>query len=518
MKDTEVLMKTYTREQVYDASVKYFDGDHLAADVFINKYALSKDEVFYEQTPKDMHKRIAKEFARVEKRYKNPMSQKEIFDLLDNFKYIVPQGSPMSGIGNDLSIQSLGNCFVLESPFDSYGGICKSDQELVQLMKRRAGVGFDISTLRPKNQPTQNSAKTTDGIGVFMERFSNSCREVAQNGRRGALMLSLSVHHPEVRTFTKIKNDLTKVTGANISLRLSDEFLSSVDKNKDYELRWPVEDDNAVIREQTDAKAIWNEIIHNAWSTAEPGLLFWDNIIKGSPADIYADIDPRFKTVSTNPCAEITMGPDSCRLLLVNLLSFVIDPFTDNAYFDYEKFAEVVVKAQRLMDDLIELEIEKIDKILAKIESDPEPSIVKLTELRLWKNFRETCVKGRRTGLGITALGDALAAMNIIYGSNEAIAETEEIYKALAVNSYKSSIIMAKERGAFEIWNYAKEKNHEYVSRIISCLPAEYQDMYKEYGTKKCRQYDHSSRRKCIATNKNNIWYRVCISSRVLEK
>ncbi len=484
-------MKKYTREEVYSKSVEYFDGDHLASDVFANKYALKKGKDYFESTPDDMHKRIAKELGRIEKKYKNPISEEEIYGLLKDFKYIVPQGSPMSGIGNDLSIQSLGNCFVIQSPHDSYGGIMKSDQELVQLMKRRAGVGMDISTLRPKDQVTQNAAGTTDGVGVFMERYSNSCREVAQNGRRGALMLSMSVHHPEIRTFVGIKHDKTKVTGANISVRLTDEFLEVVEQDEDYhtglddgcyETRWPVDSKNPVIKNRLNASSIWNEIIYHAWADAEPGLLFWDTIIRTSPADLYADIDARFRTVSTNPCGEIPMGEDSCRLLIINLLSFVVNPFTEDAYFDYEKFAEVSVKAQRLMDDLIDLEIEKIDKILAKIKSDPEPEYVKSVELRVWENFRETCTLGRRTGLGITALGDALAAVNIIYGSEEAITETEEIYKTLAINSYKASIIMAKERGAFELWDYKKEKDHTYLSRIISCLPLKYQNMYKKYG------------------------------------
>ncbi len=466
----------YTKEEAIKASVDYFNGDELAADVFVKKYALRDGQIFYEKTPDDMHKRLTKEFARIEKKYPNAMSEDEIYNLLKGFKYVVPQGSPMSAIGNNYQLQSLGNCFVIESPMDSYGGIIKTDQELAQLMKRRAGVGFDISNIRPKGLPTNNAARTTDGIAVFMERFSNTCREVAQGGRRGAELMSISVHHPEIRTFINIKRDRTKVTGANISVRLSDEFLNAVKNNEEFELRWPVNSKNPKLSKKVDARELWDEIVFNAWENAEPGLMFWDNIIKNSPADIYAGIDGRFKTTSSNPCGEIVMGQDSCRLLLLNLKSFVKNPFRKDAFFDFDHFNECVIKAQRLMDDVIDLELETIDRILNKIKNDPEPMRIKQTEYNLWEDFKDTCQLGRRTGLGITALGDALAAIGIVYGSDDSINMTEKIYKALALGSHRSSCILAKERGAFPLHNHELEEasSCDYLKRIWEADPEIY--------------------------------------------
>jgi ribonucleoside-diphosphate reductase alpha chain len=416
----------------------------------------------------DMHHRLSKEFARIEKKYPNPMNEEEIFGLLDKFKYIIPQGSPMFGVGNDHFIQSLGNCFVIASPEDSYGSILKTDQEMVQLMKRRAGVGVDISNIRPKGLPTKNAAKTTDGISVFMERYSNSCREVAQSGRRGALMISNHINHPEVETFINIKQNTKKVTGANVSIRITNEFMSAVKNNNDFILRWPINSKNPTITKTVKAKEVWGQIIHSAWASAEPGLLFWDHIIDNSPADIYAEKYPNFKTQSTNPCGELPLGLDSCRLLVVNLLSFVINPFGKKAKFDFELYATVCQKAQRLMDDLVDLEIEKIEKIIAKINSDPEPDAIKAIELNMWEQFLQSCKQGRRTGTGITALGDCLAALNIKYGSKQSIEMTDEIYKQLMTNTYKSSCIMAGERGAFPIFDKEMEKGHKFISFALS--------------------------------------------------
>lgn len=478
------MNNSYTYSQVLEASTSYFNGDEFAAKVFVDKYALQNlSGEYLELTPTDMHHRLAKEFARIESKYPNPLSEKDIFNLLDHYKYIVPQGSPMFGIGNDFYTQSLGNCFVVNSPYDSYGGILHTDQELTQLMKRRCGVGTDISNIRPKGLATNNAAKTTDGIGIFMERFSNTTREVAQSGRRGALMLSISVNHPEIETFINIKKDLKKVTGANISIRLSDEFMNAVKNNKDYILRWPVEAtiSEAKVTKKVKAKDIWDQIIDCAWTSAEPGVLFWDRIIDNSPADIYSKLYPNFRTQSTNPCGELPLGLDSCRLLLTNLLSFVKHPFTDKAEFDFNYFAEVVKISQRLMDDLIDLEIEKISKILTKIKSDPEPEYIKQVEIRMWEQFLESCQQGRRTGTGITALGDCLAALNIKYGSEESILMTEEIYKTLAINAYKSSCIMAKERGAFPIFNKDLELNHPYLTLLLNA-DSELNSLYNEYG------------------------------------
>lgn len=466
-------------DEALQASLEYFDGDELAAKVFLTKYALTTPTGdILEKTPADMHKRLAKEFARIEATYPNGLSEEKIFSYLDRFKYIVAQGSPMAGIGNPYQVMSISNCFVIDAPADSYGGILKADQEEAQIMKRRGGVGFDISTIRPRGVMTNNAAKTTDGIGVFMERFSNTCREVAQGGRRGALMLSISVHHPEIETFINIKRDLKKVTGANISVRLSDEFMNAVKDGTEVELRWPVNSKNPKIKTTVDAKKLWTQIIESAHASAEPGLLFWDTITKWSPADAY----PAFRTVSTNPCGEITLSPyDSCRLLLVNTVNFVKDPFTSKAAFDFDKYGEVVRVAQRLMDDIIDLELECIDKILHKIEEDPEQSDVKRTEIELWQKIRHACVQGRRTGLGVTAIGDMVAAMNVRYGSEESIELIEEVYKHLALNSYRSSVQMAAERGAFPAYDYELEKNHPFINRIMN-LDADLWHDWKTYG------------------------------------
>jgi len=468
-------------DEAFKASLEYFQGDDLAANVFVSKYALiDKEGNLHEKSPDDMHKRLAAEFSRVESKYPNPIPEEEIYELFRDFKYIVPQGSPMSGIGNPYQVQSISNCFVIESPHDSYGGILKADQELVQIAKRRGGVGFDISTIRPKGRATGNCARTTDGIEVFMERFSNSCREVAQNGRRGALMLTISVHHPQVLDFIKIKRDLTKVTGANISVRLSDEFLDCVKSGKEYQQRWPVDSSDPDVSYMVNAQEVWDEIISSAHACAEPGLLFWDTAKSQTPADIYHENG--FGSTSTNPCGEIILSPyDSCRLMLLNLSSFVNNPYTENASFDFEKLADITQKAQRLMDDMIDLEIEQVEKILAKINNDPEPEEVKAIERNLWTKIKEQALKGRRTGLGVTAVGDALAALGIIYGSDESVGVVEEFYKTLTVNAYRSSCIMAKERGAFPIHDHEKEKDHEFLTRIWEEAPDIY-GMNKETG------------------------------------
>ena len=447
-------------------STEYFDGDELAASVFVTKYALcDKFENFFEETPDDMHKRLAREFARIERKYENPLSEKEIYTLFKDFKFVIPQGSPMAGIGNEYQVQSLSNCFVIESPWDSYGGILKADQELVQIAKRRGGVGFDISSIRPKGLSTANAARTTDGIEVFMDRFSNSCREVAQGGRRGALMITISVHHPQISDFIKIKHDLTRVTGANISIKLTDEFMLAVEDDSDVELRFPVDSDDPVMKKMVRAKDLWNEIVSSAHKTAEPGLLFWDTAKKLTPSDIYTD--QGFGSVSTNPCGEIILSKyDSCRLMLINLSSFVAKPFDKNSRFNFNKMSDVAYKAQRLMDDMIDLEIEQIDKIIEKISADPEPINIKKIEIDLWKGIRNQAVRGRRTGLGVTAVGDTLAKLGIVYGSDESIEIVEKIYKTLAVSAYRSSCVMAKERGAFPVHNFSKETYHPFLRRI----------------------------------------------------
>ncbi len=473
-------MATY--DEVFAESLEYFKGDELAASVFATKYALQdKEGNFLETNPDQMHKRLASEFARVEAKYDNAMPEEEIYSLLKDFKYVVPQGSPMSGIGNKHQIQSLSNCFVVDNPQDSYGGILKTDQEQVQIMKRRGGVGFDISTIRPRGLRTSNAAKTTDGIGVFMERFSNSCREVAQGGRRGALMLTISVHHPDIETFINIKRDLSKVTGANISIRLTDEFMQAVENESNYELRFPVEpEEERVVTQQASATDIWDQIIESAHGSAEPGLLFWDNVLNYTPAEIYKD--QGFHTISTNPCSEITLSAyDSCRLLLLNLTSFVDNPFQDNARFDYELFSDHAQKAQRLMDDLIDLEIECVDRIIAKIKKDPESKDAKRVELELWQKIRKAALDGRRTGLGVTGLGDTLAMLNLNYGSPDSIQETEDIYRTLAIAAYKSSCQLAAERGAFPVYNYEQEEGHPFMERLFKAYP-QLRHLHREHG------------------------------------
>lgn len=452
-----------------DKVVEYFGGDDLAADVF-NKYALRDvDGKRLETLPTDTFRRLSKEFARIEAKYPNPMSEDEIFSLLDGFKKVVPQGSPLSGIGNPYQLQSLSNCFVIDQPHDSYGGILFADQEQVQIMKRRGGVGMDVSKIRPKGQPTTNAARTTDGIGVFMERFSNSTREVAQGGRRGALMLTIDCRHPEIETFIDIKRDLKKVTGANISIRFTDEFMQAVERGDEFTLRWPVELNpaDAEITKVVNAKQVWDKFVDAAWTSAEPGALFWDTVVNNGIVDCYSDVG--YKTISTNPCGEIPLSPyDSCRLMVVNLTSFVSNPFTPNAKFNYDDFISVVGKAQRLMDDLVDLEVECVDRILEKIENDPQPNSVKMIEKMLWAKIREAGLNGRRTGLGITGLGDTLAALNIQYGSQLSIETTEAIYQYLAMGAHRSSCQMAVERGAFKVFDYNKEKDHPYLSRVMN--------------------------------------------------
>lgn len=481
-------MAGHTYLKALESSLEYFNGDIFAADVFVNKYALQNQQgEFLELSPADMHMRLAKEFARIEKKYPNPLSEETIFSLLNHFRYIVPQGSPMSAIGNPFQIQSLSNCFVIQGvhsdKFDSYGGIMLADQELAQIMKRRGGVGLDVSGIRPKDALTNNAAKTTDGIAVFMERFSNTCREVAQNGRRGAEMQTLSVNHPEIETFIKIKRDLKKVTGANISIKLNDDFMTAVKKDAEYTLRWPVDakPSEAKITKTVRAKDIWNQIIHSAWFSAEPGLLFWDTVKRNTPSDLYHAFG--HESISTNPCGEIVLPAyDACRLTVMNLASYVDKPFTKNASFNFKLFNEHVIIAQRLMDDIIDLEIEQVDKILAKIKADPEPDEVKATELNLWNKIRAMNISGRRTGLGITALGDCLAMLGIKYGAPESIQMTKKIYRALAVGAHTSSCIMAKERGAFPLFDYKLEKNHEYLNNIMDDCDRSVSAMWKKTG------------------------------------
>jgi ribonucleoside-diphosphate reductase alpha chain len=473
----------YTYDEVLKASLDYFNGDELASSVFAGKYALQDSEGNYlELTPDDMHQRLASAFAGIETKYDNAMYYEDIYNLFKDFKYIIPQGSPMSGIGNEAKIQSLSNCFVIEAPADSYAGILKTDQEQVQIMKRRGGVGFDISTIRPKGMITSNAAKTTDGIEVFLDRFSNSCREVAQGGRRGALMLSISVHHPQIMEFIKIKSDLSRVTGANISVRVTNEFMEAVKLGQQYEQRWPVDaEDPEVSNKDISAMEVWNALIEGAHTSAEPGVLFWDTATQMTPSDAY--VEDGFGSVSTNPCGEIILSPyDSCRLMLINLTSFVKNSWKDNALFDYGHFREVTKKAQRLMDDMIDLEIEQIDKILTKIDNDPESDDVKYYEKGLWQKIKEVATKGRRTGLGITGLGDAIAMLGQRYGSEESIKTTEEIYKWLSLASYEESIQLAKERGAFEVFNHHKEKDHPFIERIINELTPEVVEDYRTYG------------------------------------
>ncbi len=477
------MKETYTYEQAYEATVKYFGGDELAARVWTSKYAL-KDSFgnLYELTPDDMHRRIAAEIARVETKYPNPMSAGEVFGLLRDFRYIVPQGSPMAGIGNTMQTGSLSNCFVIgmDGHPDSYGGIMRIDEEQVQLMKRRGGVGHDLSHLRPKGAPVKNSALTSTGLVPFMERYSNSTREVAQDGRRGALMLSVSVRHPDAEAFIDAKMTEGKVTGANVSVKIDDEFMRCASEGTPYHQQFPVWSNNPEVVKETDAKALWAKIVHNAWQSAEPGVLFWDTIKRESVPDCYADLG--FETVSTNPCGEIPLCPyDSCRLVAINLYSYVKNPFTSEAEFDFALFAEHVGKAQRIMDDIIDLEMEKIDAIIAKIASDPETAEVKSAEQHLWEKIRAKTLKGRRTGCGITGEGDMLAALGLRYGTPEATNYSAEVHKRLALAYYRASVVMAKERGAFEVYDAEREKNNPFILRLKEADPQLYADMVK-YG------------------------------------
>lgn len=475
--------KTYTYQQAYEASLKYFDGDELAARVWATKYAL-KDSFgnLFELTPDDMHWRIAREIARIENKYPNPMSAERLFELMSHFRYIVPQGSPMAGIGNNFQVGSLSNCFVvgLDGEPDSYGGILKIDEEQVQLMKRRGGVGHDLSHIRPKGSPVKNSALTSTGLVPFMVRYSNSTREVAQDGRRGALMLTVSIKHPDAESFIDAKMEEGKVTGANVSVRIDDAFMQAAVEGKPYHQQYPVESDKPLYEKETDAARLWAKIVHNAWRSAEPGILFWDTITRESVPDCYADLG--FKTISTNPCGEIPLCPyDSCRLIAINLYSYVKNPFTPQATFDYELFADHVACAQRMMDDIIDLEMEKIEKILDKIKSDPETQEVKTTELNLWNKIRTKTLKGRRTGVGTTGEGDMIAAMGLRYGTPEATEFSVSVHRALALAAYGSSVQMAKERGAFEIYDAKREENNPYINRLREASPELYEEMVK-YG------------------------------------
>ena len=472
--------KTYTFDEAFKASLDYFTGDELAAKVWVNKYAL-KDAFgnIYEESPNDMHHRLASEIARVEKKYPNPLSEQELFDLFDHFRYIVPQGSPMTGIGNDYQIASLSNCFVigLDGQADSYGAIIRIDEEQVQLMKRRGGVGHDLSHIRPKGSPVKNSALTSTGLVPFMERYSNSTREVAQDGRRGALMLSVSIKHPDSEAFIDAKMTEGKVTGANVSVKIDDDFMNAAVNGGTYKQQYPIDSDSPVYVKDIDASGLWKKIIHNAWKSAEPGVLFWDTILRESVPDCYADLG--FRTVSTNPCGEIPLCPyDSCRLLAINLYSYVVNPFTPDAYFDYDLFKKHVGLAQRIMDDIIDLESEKIEMILAKIDSDPE---VRQTERHLWEKIQRKTLQGRRTGVGITAEGDMIAALGLRYGTEEATDCAELIQKTLALAAYRSSVMLAKERGAFEIFDAKREEKNPFINRLREADPVLYEDMLK-YG------------------------------------
>lgn len=471
--------QTYTFDEAMKATAEYFKGDELAAKVWVNKYAL-KDSFgnIFERTPDDMHHRLANEIARIEGRYPNPLTADQLFDLFRNFKYIVPQGSPMTGIGNNYQVASLSNCFVIgcDGSSDSYGAIIKIDEEQVQLMKRRGGVGHDLSHIRPKGSPVKNSALTSTGIVPFMERYSNSTREVAQDGRRGALMLSVSIKHPDSESFIDAKMEQGKVTGANVSVKLHDDFMQAVVDNKPYVQQYPIYGDDPKFTKEIDANALWKKIVHNAWKSAEPGVLFWDTITRESLPDCYADLG--FRTVSTNPCGEIPLCPyDSCRLLAINLYSYVENPFTPEASFNFELFKEHAMLAQRIMDDIIDLEMEKIDMILAKVDSDPEPDYIKQTERELWNKIKEKTIKGRRTGVGITAEGDMIAAMNLRYGTEEATSFSELVHKTLALACYRSSVTMAKERGKFEVYDAAREANNPFMMRIKEADPELYNDM-----------------------------------------
>ncbi len=475
--------QSYTYNEAFEKSLKYFNGDELAARVWVNKYAV-KDSYgnIFESSPEDMHWRIANEIARIESKYKNGLSAQELFNLLDHFKYIVPQGSPMTGIGNEYQVASLSNCFVIgiNGDADSYGAIIHIDEEQVQLMKRRGGVGHDLSHIRPKGSPVKNSALTSTGLVPFMERYSNSTREVAQDGRRGALMLSVSIKHPDSEAFIDAKMTEGKVTGANVSVKLDDKFMQAAVDGTTYTQQYPIDSANPTFTHDIDASALWKKIVHNAWKSAEPGVLFWDTIIRESVPDCYADLG--YKTVSTNPCGEIPLCPyDSCRLLAINLYSYVVNPFTKDAYFDFDLFKDHVAKAQRIMDDIIDLELEKIEKIMHKINADPENEEVKLTERHLWEKIYKKSKEGRRTGVGITAEGDMIAAMGLVYGTEEATEFSEKIHKTIAIEAYRSSVKMAEERGAFEIYDSAREANNPFINRLKEADPELYNEMVK-YG------------------------------------
>lgn len=476
-------LKTYSQEEAFDKSLNYFGGDELAARVWVNKYAM-KDSFgnIYEQSPEDMHRRIANEVARIEKKYPNPLSAEDIFALLDHFRYVVPAGSPMTGIGNNFQVASLSNCFVvgLDGDTDSYGAVLRIDEEQVQLMKRRGGVGHDLSNIRPKGTPVNNSALTSTGLVPFMERYSNSTREVAQDGRRGALMLSVSIKHPDSEAFIDAKMTEGKVTGANVSVKIDDEFMLAATEDKEYVQQFPIDADNPMVRKPISAKKLWDKIVHNAWKSAEPGVLFWDTIIRESIPDCYADLG--FRTVSTNPCGEIPLCPyDSCRLLSINLFSYVVNPFTEKAYFDFDLFRKHVALAQRIMDDIVDLEMEKIDLIMNKIKSDPQSDEVKGAEYHLWEKIKDKSSMGRRTGVGITAEGDMIAAMGLRYGTQEATDFSVEVHKTLALAAYGSSVRMAKERGSFAIYDPKREAANPFVMRIKDADPELYAEMEK-YG------------------------------------
>ena len=475
--------KIFSFDEAYAESLKYFAGDELAARVWVNKYAM-KDSFgnIYEKSPSDMHWRIANEVARIENKYNNPMTPQQVFDLLDHFRYIIPAGSPMTGIGNNYQIASLSNCFVigLDGDADSYGAIMRIDEEQVQLMKRRGGVGHDLSHIRPKGSPVNNSALTSTGLVPFMERYSNSTREVAQDGRRGALMLSVSIKHPDSEAFIDAKMTEGKVTGANVSVKIDDAFMRAATEGKPYMQTFPIDSDNPQYSKEIDAKALWEKIVHNAWKSAEPGVLFWDTILRESIPDCYADLG--FRTVSTNPCGEIPLCPyDSCRLLSINLYSYVVNPFTPEAYFDFELFKKHVFAAQRIMDDIVDLELEKIDQIMTKIGDDPQSNEVKGAEYHLWEKIKRKSSMGRRTGVGITAEGDMLAAMGLRYGTEEATNFSVEVHKTLALTAYRSSVEMAKERGAFEVFDAQREAANPFINRLKDADAALYDDMVK-YG------------------------------------
>ena len=473
--------KKITYEEAIARSIEYFHGDQLAATVWVNKYAIKDSEGnIYELTPDDMHWRLANELARIEKNYPNPLTADLIYSLLKDFKYIIPQGGPMAGIGNNFQISSLSNCFVIGNQCDSYGGIMKTDEEQVQLMKRRGGVGHDLSHIRPKGSPVKNTALTSTGVVPFMERFSNSTREVAQDGRRGALMLTISIKHPDAEDFINAKADLSKVTGANISIKIDDEFMRCVIEGKPYIQQFPIDSPTPKVTKSIDARKLWQKIIHNAWKSAEPGVIFWDTVLRESVPDSYADLG--FQTTSTNPCGEIPLCPyDSCRLLAINLYSYVINPFTKKAYFDFDLFKEHAAYAQRIMDDILDLELENIDKIIAKIDSDPEPFDIKRTERELWVKIKDKAIQGRRTGIGITGEGDMLAALGLQYGSDVAIDFSEEVHKTLALNVYKSSVRLAIDRGAFPIFDFEKEKNNPFINRLFAIDP-ELEEEMKKHG------------------------------------